>query len=170
MSPRRLWRSRTRGIRTLCWALALLMAAALLVPVAASLTGNRLVVVDGGSMQPTYHRGDVLWTRPPTPDDLRVGQIVVAGTPPHLYTHRVVEVDVTGAEPRARLKGDANSALDPSWIRPADLFAIPSVHIAGVPAMVVGALVSPFGIGILAVALVVLLWIAIPQAGTVPRR
>ncbi|WP_140400110.1 hypothetical protein [Aeromicrobium sp. PE09-221] len=123
-----------------------------------ALTGHRLIAVDGGSMAPTYLPGDIVITSPPTGDDLHVGRILVIGTPPDLYTHRVVEVRDRGATVVARLQGDANTVRDPGWIEQTDVHAIPTARLTGPAADALGAVSNPIGRGALVAGTAALLW------------
>lgn len=138
-------------------ALAALIALVLIVPALAPLvTGHRLIVVDGGSMRPTFDVGDVLVTAAPTGDDLAVGAILVIGRTGSLYTHRVVEVDPE--QQRARLRGDANPVADPGWVAQSDVYAVYLDHLTGPFAQLVRAVTTlPGTLILLAVAIVLLL-------------
>lgn len=145
-----------------------IIAAVLLVPVLTpAVTGHRLIVVDGGSMAPSYLVGDVLLTGPPSGDDLVPGRVVVVGTPGSLYTHRVIEVEGTGEAARARLQGDANSVPDPTRVSQRDVYAVPLVHLGGAVAAVVRGLTTLPGTLVLLAAAVALLLTG-ARAGT-PR-
>ncbi|HLA81842.1 MAG TPA: signal peptidase I [Thermoleophilia bacterium] len=64
-----------------------------------------ILVIEGGSMEPTLHWGDALViTRPP--DELKPGMIVTMSVEGKLVTHRVISVDPLVT------KGDANSSPD----------------------------------------------------------
>ena len=126
-----------------CVAIAV-VAALLLVPVAMPrLTGHGLLVVDGGSMSPTYRVGDILVTDAPTGDDLHPGGVVVIGAGSRRYTHRVVGLDDSGT--RARLQGDANATPDPGWVSQDDVEAVPVARVHGATAWIVRILTGPPG-------------------------
>lgn len=137
--------------------LVVVLALVLLVPaLLPAVTGHRLVVVDGGSMSPTFEVGDVLLTAPPTGDDLHVGRILVVGAEGSVYTHRVVEVDADGA--RARLRGDANDVADPGWVTQEDVYAVYVSHASGAAATVVRSVTTmPGNLVLLAIAVGLLL-------------
>lgn len=150
LAPRRL------AARWLRWSVVALLAIALVVPlVLPLLTGRPLTVVDGGSMEPTLHRGDVLVTRSATTADLQLGHILVVGTPPDRYTHRVVAIDTDGD--RLRLQGDANAVPDLDWVSTGDVDAAVMMTISGLPAVLVRSVTSPPGVMALVVLLAVLL-------------
>jgi signal peptidase I len=145
--------------------IALVLVTPVLMPL---VTGHRLIVVDGGSMSPTFQIGDVLVTAAPTGDDLQLGRIVVVGESGTLYTHRVREVERSGAGgARARLQGDANSVPDPGWVVQHDVYAIYETHLGGVPAALARGVITPPGtLVLLAIAVALLL---IGARGAVPR-
>lgn len=133
------------------WAIISLVLLIVAAPHLLTLTGHRIIAVDGGSMAPTYQPGDVLLTGPPTGDDLQVGRILVVGVPPTLYTHRVIDVRRSGdGAGEARLRGDANTTPDPGWVSQDDVFAIPVLHLAQPAATLVTAVTSTPGMLVLA--------------------
>jgi signal peptidase len=74
-------------------------------------------VITGGSMEPTVHRGAVIFDRVVPVSALRVGDIITFLPPGHdrQVTHRIVAVTSGGGTPLFRTKGDANTARDP-WL------------------------------------------------------
>ncbi|WP_168220127.1 MULTISPECIES: signal peptidase I [unclassified Salinibacterium] len=113
------------------WTVAGVAATLLAAPALLHLgAGVSLMMIDGGSMEPTYRYGDVVVIGAPTGDDLEVGNIVFVGEPPTVYAHRVVEA----GQGEARLKGDANAAPDPGWIMEDDVYGIPLAHVGGAAA------------------------------------
>jgi signal peptidase len=80
--------------------------------------GYSSFVVYGGSMEPTVPKGSVAVGQPVQPNDIEVGDVIVYKVPgsslPTL--HRVVELDESGGVVRARTKGDANEAHDPTEV------------------------------------------------------
>ncbi len=152
--------------RVLRWTAVAAIGLALVAPFALPLlTDRQLTVVDGGSMEPTLHRGDVLLTRPPTDDDLRAGRILVVGAPPDRYTHRVVEVDADGS--RLRLQGDANDVPDPTWVPRTEVEAVLVTTITGPAATLTRTMTGPPGTVLLLAVLAVLL---VPPPRTAFRR
>jgi signal peptidase len=143
----------------------LLLAAAFVVFWPASLGGStRLIVVEGHSMEPTYHFGDLVVARSnPHP---KVGEIIVYRIPKGdpaagmLIIHRVRSVRADGS---FETQGDNRTTPDPYHIRPADIqgspmFAVPH---AG---RVIGLCSSPLVVGSAAGLLVVfLLWPTRPK-------
>lgn len=152
--------------RVLAWVLLALSGCLLLAPNLAPLvTGHRLVVVDGGSMEPTMYRGDVVLTAPPVGDDLQVGNVVVVGAPPAGYTHRVIETTGEGTDKRARLQGDANDVADPHWVSQTDVTAVPVWSLSGVPAVFVRSALQPPGSLVITALLVVALVFLLSASG-----
>jgi signal peptidase len=139
-TPGDLTRGRPRITRLLRWVAVAAVGLALSVPLLLPLTGHRLLVVDGGSMEPTFPRGAVVLTAPATGDDLHPGRIVVVGASAGRYTHRVIGLDSTGT--RARLQGDANAVPDPGWVSQRDVSAVPLAHVGGLTALLVRAATS----------------------------
>lgn len=145
-----------RGSATtvLRWLLVGLVVALIAAPHLLNFSGRQVIIVDGGSMSPTYEAGDVLIVTPPTGDDLKVGKILLVGTPPTAYVHRVLEISEGDTETKALLQGDANSTPDPDWITQDQVTGIPTMHISGVPAQFLVGIMTPVGILILAVFVV----------------
>jgi len=140
-----------RAVRVAAIAIIVL---ALVGPVLLALMGHRVLVVDGGSMSPTFERGDVVVTSRPTGADLTVGRPVLIGTGASTYLHRVVE----RVDDRAKLQGDANPAPDPGWVTQADVTGIVSVHLGPPWSSSVGLLTTwPARIALVGL-LVVLVW------------
>jgi signal peptidase I len=131
------------------------VTAVLLAPLALGLLGARLLVVDGGSMSPTYEVGDVLLVSAPRGNDLVVGEPVVIGHDENRYVHRVVEVDGD----LARLRGDANNTTDPGWVSQSDVAGVVSIHFSRPGAALIVAATSTEGRVALGFALVFLLLI-----------
>lgn len=95
-----------------------IVVGALLVP---PLLGFDLYAVDGGSMEPTIHRGAVAYAREVPVGDLKVGDVITYVPPGHSrpMTHRIIEI--TRPDPRLgpiyRTKGDANQRPDLRLVR-----------------------------------------------------
>ncbi len=79
------------------------------------LLGYQRFVVVGGSMEPTIHRGSVIFDEIVPVEDLRPGDVITYVPPGHHTpsTHRIIsrELDPQGSW-RFRTKGDANAAPD----------------------------------------------------------
>lgn len=124
------------------WGLIALVATVLTVPAVLPVIGLRLLVVDGGSMSPTYRVGDIIALSPPTGDDLRIGTVVSIGDGSTRYVHRVVAVSDDG---RATLRGDANAVSDPQQVSQSDVTGVVKGHIDGLTAAVLGMITSVAG-------------------------
>ncbi len=104
-----------------------LAAVAISIGVFASLsvgTGWRVYTVYGGSMEPHFSQGDLIFTSSASPASIEPGEIIVftADWASEKYqqrvVHRVAAVGVVNGEPFAYTRGDANSIADPG---PVDL-------------------------------------------------
>jgi signal peptidase I len=163
-SPRRSPRSRRETARAVAGAavtLAVLAAAwwALAPPALGGSTS--LVVVDGTSMLPHYHRSDLVALRPSK--SIEVGDVVGYRS---ALLHRVVLHRVVAIRGEHLIfKGDNNSFIDPDRPTRADVvgelwFSVPSVGRA------IGVLRAPWAIAALAAVLV----LAVGLDGSRPRR
>jgi signal peptidase I len=123
-----------RSVRMLAWALLGMAVVVLAAPVIPLATGHEVVIVDGGSMRPTFDPGDVLLLdRRPTTSE--VGDVVRVRGASGGYVHRVVEV--SGG--MLTLRGDANGVDDPG-----------AVAVSDVDGVVVGAIGPPWAPAIVA--------------------
>jgi signal peptidase I len=140
--------------RTMCWAVRVIAAGALVVfvaPALLQLAGVRAVSLTTGSMAPAYPAGTLLLVAEPADvGAIQVGAVIVVdgGDGSHL-THRVVGI-VRGDNGRVigyRTRGDAVAGDDRA---PAPLTSVEGVVVTGAP--VIGALrawmASPLGIAI----------------------
>ncbi len=113
---------------------------------AATGTGNQLpmpfgigsAVVQSGSMEPTYKKGDLLFIK--TAEEYAVGDVVVYQGRSILVVHRIVAIDGDAIT----AKGDANNVAD----EPIDRSAIKGKVAASIPfvGLVVDGIKSPIGI------------------------
>jgi signal peptidase I len=72
------------------------------------------------SMEPTFHPGDLVVTKPEPAREVKVGQIValpVPDAPSQRYVHRVISVTTKDGKPLVRTKGDANPAPESFTLR-----------------------------------------------------
>jgi signal peptidase I len=72
------------------------------------------------SMEPTFHPGDLVITRPEPATDVKVGQVIalpVPDAPSQRYVHRVISVEMKEGRPLVRTKGDANPAPETFSLR-----------------------------------------------------
>lgn len=95
------------------------LGVALVVP---RLAGATPYVIETGSMTPTMPPGTLVVVKPVAPDQIAPGDVVtyqIKSGDPTVVTHRVVKqgIDMTG-QPRWRTQGDANNAVDASWVLP----------------------------------------------------
>ena len=108
-------------------------------------TEHRLLIVTGGSMEPTYQRGSALIIDELRPDEVRVGAPVtytsVEGT---LTTHRVVSLHTVDGQRYARTKGDANAEPDPNFTPLGSVIGTPVLHVPS-GGYVASQLLSPLG-------------------------
>ncbi len=81
--------------------------------IALDLSGHRLFVVSGASMEPAIARGSLLIVRPALPTAVAVGDIVTFDHRGQTVTHRVAGIDETSGSRVFTTKGDANDTLDP---------------------------------------------------------
>ena len=125
-------------LRLLRWLAALGAVLSLLLLVAmagllgyARTTGAQLVVVTGGSMEPTYALGEGLIIRPLRDGELRPGTIITYRSleGATLTTHRVLSLHTVDGAPYVRTQGDANATADPN-LTPVDAIAgAPVMHV-----------------------------------------
>ena len=130
-----------RRIGTVTSVLAVALAGLMLLP---PVVGLKRYVLVGGSMEPTIHRGAVIYDRVVPVSSLRVGDVITYTPPPgaqgpvaHAVTHRIVWEGRDRFGARAfRTKGDANRAADPwrftlhSATQAREIFSIPYVGYA----------------------------------------
>lgn len=108
------WRSgwSALAITALSRAVLATLASLLLWSVAPAVIGWHSTVVMSGSMAPRLHTGDIVTSRPIAPEELQLGQVVLAADPDHpghLRMHRFVAVRPDGL---LTTRGDANRADD----------------------------------------------------------
>ena len=113
-------RTRARSLakvagRGLVALLLLATAAAMVVTFVPGLFGYQRYVLVGGSMEPTIHRGSLVFDEVVRVRDLRQGDVITY-TPPGLtkpVTHRLIAAKrQTTGSPVFRTQGDANAAAD----------------------------------------------------------
>lgn len=95
---------------------AIVGVVAVVIVAGSALLGIRPVVVISGSMVPTLPVGSMVFAQEVPASTVQVGDIVTTQRQdgvPGLITHRVVNVETTGATTTIRLKGDANATEDP---------------------------------------------------------
>jgi len=107
-------------------ALVVLVAATLVV---LRLTGYQVFNVISGSMEPTYHVGDLIYVKAVDPDAVRVGDPItfVLNEDLVVATHRVIRIDAENR--RFYTKGDANESADASPVHFNNLIGVPQFSI-----------------------------------------
>lgn len=99
--------------------LLVLVALAGLGIIVPGLLGYQRYVITGGSMEPTIHKGSLVFDRVVPVKDLAVGDVITYLPPasagvPHLVTHRILSIEEKPGKPRELVtKGDANPTADP---------------------------------------------------------
>ncbi len=124
-------RSRVRRLAGFAFDALLVAALALTVFIGYGMIGNRwyhVVAIEGGSMEPTITRGDLIVVTP-APSKIEPGMILTMGVGGRMVTHRVIEVKPDGS---LVTKGDANNVVDDWAGRPITvygeyLFTIPMI-------------------------------------------
>jgi len=90
---------------------------ALLVALSAlDLTGHRLFVVGGASMEPAVPKGSLVIVRSTYPAALMVGDVVTYQHRGASVTHRVASIEEYGDARVFTTKGDANETADPDAV------------------------------------------------------
>lgn len=110
----RLWRALT-GLLLLA-----AMAASLTVMVTVMTQHLGFAPVLSASMEPTFHPGDLVVTKPEPLTEIKVGQVValpIPSSPGQRYVHRIISVTTKDGRPLVRTKGDANQAPEPFALR-----------------------------------------------------
>ncbi len=99
------------GLGRMVLGLACLVLIATLVP---GLFGYQRFVVVGGSMEPTIHRGSLVFDEVVPVGSLATGDVITYVPPGHSdpVTHRIIERDSDRGELVYRTKGDANEEPD----------------------------------------------------------
>lgn len=83
---------------------------------ALDLSGHRLFVVDGRSMEPAIPRGSLIVVRSAPPEAVALGDVVTFDHRGATITHRVAGIDVAGGKRVFTTKGDANQTIDPDIV------------------------------------------------------
>lgn len=116
------------------WDVISTLLVVLVVLFAVMLMGSRLVGyqvfnVVSGSMEPTYHVGDLLYVKTVDPDSVRVGDPITFVLNENLVvaTHRVISIDAENR--RFYTKGDANETADAAPVHFNNLIGVPQFSI-----------------------------------------
>lgn len=89
------------------------MAATAAIFIVPKLIGYDTFVVLSGSMEPKYHVGSMVFVKPVSAEEIKVGDAIsfkIAGKDVEVATHRVIAVD--SAKKEFSTKGDANETAD----------------------------------------------------------
>jgi signal peptidase len=130
----------------------------LLVAVTAlDLTGHRLFVVGGASMEPALGKGSLVIVRSTYPAALTVGDVVTYEHRGATVTHRVATIAEYGDGRLFTTKGDANDAADPDAVAFDDRVGLVVAHVPLLGYLV--AILQAYGRFLsVAVACVIALW------------
>lgn len=124
------------------------LAAYCLLLVVPGLLGFQRYVLTGGSMEPTLHRGSLVFDRVTPVDRLAVGDVITYLPPGHSrpLSHRIVMATTgPGGERVFMTRGDANASADPwrfSLDSPEQARVVFSVPAAGYPLWLLGSPLS----------------------------
>lgn len=104
-----------RIVGTAGWLIVIVAACALLIP---SLLGFQRYVIVSGSMNPTFDRGSIVFSKASAVSELKVGDVITYQPPTstgidHLVTHRVSAITAENGKRVFQTKGDANDVADP---------------------------------------------------------
>lgn len=80
---------------------------------AVRVSGHSLLVITGGSMEPTILKGSVVLVQPVDPSEVRLGDVTTFTLRGETVTHRVIRIEDTPEGPAVFTKGDANAVADP---------------------------------------------------------
>ncbi|MBU6423876.1 MAG: signal peptidase I [Chloroflexi bacterium] len=98
-------------------AIAVVAVLALLLAITAlDLSGHRLFVVDGASMEPAIQRGSLIVVRSALPETVDVGDVVTFQHRGATITHRIAAIDAASGTRVFTTKGDANAVADPEAV------------------------------------------------------
>ncbi|MDR3632502.1 MAG: signal peptidase I [Isosphaeraceae bacterium] len=165
--------------------LGLVLGGLLVVAVATTLLGYRVLDIASGSMEPALNRGDLILSRPAPIGQVKQGDIIVfqeGEQVPVLVAHRVAAVinlvvnatskstgvTMSSTTPAFRTKGDANPDLDGSIVDAAHYRGVVWFVLPGLGTPLLGYPVSHI---FLAVAvLTALLWACYEVVGLARRR
>lgn len=141
-------------IRAARWVLIASLGAMLLAPILMQIApSHRVIVVQGASMQPHLHIGDIIVVDRNAPID--INDVVTARRPDGSFvTHRVVDFD---ADDAVILRGDANPVADPRSLARSDIIGVVSTVISSPWSTIIRAATSTVGRLVLVAALMLLI-------------
>jgi signal peptidase len=108
-----------RAIGPLAVIVAIVVLPFALLLISTWIQGNRLQVVESGSMEPTYPVGSALVVASVRPGAVEVGDALVFADAERngaLVTHRVIDIEDRRGELAFQTKGDANATADATWV------------------------------------------------------
>ena len=70
-------------------------------------------IVTGGSMEPSIHKGSLVFVQPVTPSEVKVGDVITFQQYGQTTTHRVISIGQGSAGLMFKTQGDANKVADP---------------------------------------------------------
>ena len=86
------------------------------------LLGYHVLIVQSGSMEPSYHVGALIYVKPVDAGELQVGDVITFEmSDGNRGTHRITEVIREDGELAFRTKGDANEVADTAAVHPEDI-------------------------------------------------
>lgn len=123
-------------MRALRIVLALVFSVGLVAQIALSVAtpllprlGYQVLVITGGSMEPTYNLGSALVLKDVAPDDVKVGlPVTFTSVERVLTTHRVIDVRTIKGIDYVRTQGDANADPDPNMAAVSAVVGTPVAH------------------------------------------
>lgn len=115
--------------------------AVLLVITLLDITGHRLFVVGGGSMEPAVPKGSLVIVREAPPTVAAVGDVVTYEHLGRFVTHRIASIEDAAGARVFTTKGDANPVADPDRISFNEQVGLVEAHVpmAGYPLALVQA-------------------------------
>lgn len=90
-------------------------------------TFTPFLVVNGTSMEPTYHAGDLLLNKRPPEAEIKVGDVIAFDVPPdapgelnfpYIVAHRVIGMELSKGQMVFITQGDNNTVVDPYQVPP----------------------------------------------------
>jgi signal peptidase len=81
--------------------------------VAMRVLGLGSFIVTGGSMEPSIHKGSLVFVQPVTPSDVKVGEVITFQQYGQTTTHRVISIGSGSTGLMFKTQGDANKVADP---------------------------------------------------------
>ena len=127
---------------------------------------STLTIVSGQSMEPTYHTGDLVWSRC---GEAAVGDIVVYSPPGHDNSHVIHRIVDGNGDDGWILQGDNNDFLDPWQPDDSYIVGIARVHIPGMGTILYSLGNPCIWISLVLVAAAIYLWPSDSDDGEEPE-